>query len=88
MIQVKDTGVGIAPDQLSKVFNRFWRAESARRSDQGRSGLGLAIAQAIVKAHQGAITVTSTINQGSCFTVKLPMQSAKKSSPTGLPTKV
>ncbi|MEM9137841.1 MAG: HAMP domain-containing sensor histidine kinase [Cyanobacteria bacterium P01_F01_bin.42] len=84
MIQVWDTGVGIAPEQLSQVFNRFWRAESARSSDQGRSGLGLAIAQAIVNAHQGSITVTSTVNKGSCFTVKLPMLFAKKNSPSEL----
>lgn len=88
MVQVKDTGEGIAPAQLSKVFNRFWRAESSRSSDQGRTGLGLAIAQAIVKAHQGSITVTSQLNRGSCFTVKLPMLSLKKSSPVGLQSKV
>ena len=78
MIQVQDTGVGIESDQLSKVFNRFWRAESARSCDQGRSGLGLAIAQAIVKAHQGSISVTSAVNRGSCFTVKLPLTFPKK----------
>ena len=87
-IQVKDTGHGIEPSKLSRVFDRFWRAESSRNPAQGSSGLGLAIAKAIVKAHQGSIVVTSQMNKGTCFTVKLPALSAKKNSPTGLPLNV
>lgn len=74
-VQVKDTGMGIAPNQIARVFNRFWRADSSRSAEQGRSGLGLAIAQAIVKVHKGSIAVTSTLHEGSCFTVKLPQVS-------------
>lgn len=73
VIQVQDTGVGIAPDQLDKVFDRFWRAEQARSYGSGGSGLGLPIAQAIARQHQGTISVSSTLHQGSCFTVQLPI---------------
>lgn len=72
-IMVKDTGIGIAPEQLPNVFERFWRADAARTHDQGGSGLGLAITQAIVQQHGGSISVTSQPEQGSCFTVKLPI---------------
>ncbi|MCM1984834.1 sensor histidine kinase [Lyngbya confervoides] len=73
VVTVEDTGIGIAPHQLSKVFDRFWQAESSRSATSGGSGLGLAIAQAIVNRHGGNISVTSQIKQGSCFTVKLPL---------------
>ena len=85
-IQVKDTGTGIAPNQMARVFNRFWRADSSRSADQGRSGLGLAIAQAIVKAHKGSIAVTSTLHEGSCFTVKLPQVSPQKENACEVPS--
>lgn len=73
-IMVKDTGIGIAPEQLPNVFERFWRADAARTHDQGGSGLGLAITQAIVQQHGGSISVTSQPEQGSCFTVELPIR--------------
>ncbi|MEA5469324.1 sensor histidine kinase, partial [Spirulina sp. 06S082] len=73
-ITVQDTGIGIAPEYLPKVFERFWRADAARSHDRGGSGLGLAIAQAIVQHHGGIITVTSEVNKGSCFKVQLPLQ--------------
>jgi two-component system, OmpR family, manganese sensing sensor histidine kinase len=72
-IQIQDTGIGIAPEQLDKVFNRFWRAEQARSYASGGSGLGLPIAQAIARQHNGTISVSSILNQGSCFTVQLPL---------------
>lgn len=73
-ILVKDTGIGIAAEDLPRIFNRFWRADTARRYDEGGSGLGLAITQAIVQRHGGTITVSSQLQRGSCFTVKLPRQ--------------
>ncbi|GAB4336657.1 MAG: HAMP domain-containing sensor histidine kinase [Leptolyngbyaceae cyanobacterium] len=73
-ILVKDTGIGIAAEDLPQIFNRFWRADTARRYDEGGSGLGLAITQAIVQRHGGTITVSSQLQRGSCFTVKLPRQ--------------
>jgi two-component system, OmpR family, manganese sensing sensor histidine kinase len=71
VVRVKDTGMGIPPDQLERVFDRFWRAEQSRAYESGGAGLGLAIAQAIAQAHGGAIAVNSQIGVGSCFTVSL-----------------
>lgn len=72
VVSVKDTGIGILPEQLDRVFDRFWRAEQSRSYASGGSGLGLAIAQAIAQSHDGLITVTSQPGVGSCFTVRLP----------------
>lgn len=69
VVSVKDTGLGIPPEQLERVFDRFWRAEQSRAYQSGGSGLGLAIAQAIAQTHSGLITVTSQVGVGSCFTV-------------------
>ncbi|MGF1590549.1 MAG: sensor histidine kinase [Pleurocapsa sp.] len=73
VISVRDTGIGIAPDQTSKVFDRFWRATKARSRRQGGTGLGLAISAAIAKRHGGRISVTSELNIGSCFLVRIPI---------------
>lgn len=73
VISVRDTGIGIAPDQISKVFDRFWRANKARSRREGGTGLGLAISQAIVKRHGGRISVTSELNIGTCFLVRIPL---------------
>lgn len=70
-VNIQDTGVGIAPEHIEKVFERFWRAEQSRSCWAGGSGLGLAIAQAIARNHGGLITVTSQQGVGSCFTVRL-----------------
>ncbi|MEA5594074.1 HAMP domain-containing sensor histidine kinase [Rivularia sp. UHCC 0363] len=69
---VRDTGVGIAPENLQLIFERFWRSDQARSYESGGSGLGLAISQAIVQNHGGSITVSSQLNVGSYFTVRLP----------------
>ena len=73
IVSVKDTGIGIAPEDLQFVFQRFWRADKARSSRSGGLGLGLAIAQAIAQRYQGEITVKSKIGIGSCFQVRLPI---------------
>ncbi len=70
-ISVRDTGIGIAPESLKHIFDRFWRADKSRSYRSGGSGLGLAIAQAIAQSHGGSITVTSKVGSGSCFTVRL-----------------
>jgi two-component system, OmpR family, manganese sensing sensor histidine kinase len=71
-VDVLDTGVGIAPEHLERLFDRFWRADQFRTYRQEGSGLGLSIAQAIAQNHGGIITATSKISGGSCFTVQLP----------------
>jgi heavy metal sensor kinase len=74
IITVKDTGVGISPNDLPRIFDRFYRCDQSR-SNSG-IGLGLSLARAIARAHGGEITATSTPNQGSTLTVTLP-KSAK-----------
>lgn len=73
LVNIEDTGIGIAPDQLPHIFDRFWRADQARSQHQGGSGLGLAIAKTIAQTHGGDITVHSQLGQGSCFQVKIPL---------------
>jgi two-component system, OmpR family, sensor histidine kinase BaeS len=72
VVDVADTGEGIADGDLPKVFDRFWRADGSRTRSTGGSGLGLAIARQLARAHGGDITATSRAGQGSVFTVRLP----------------
>jgi signal transduction histidine kinase len=74
-VKVQDTGIGIALEHQSRIFDRFYRVNNDRSRQTGGSGLGLAIAQAIVKAHKGSIQVQSQVGIGSTFTVKLPLTS-------------
>jgi two-component system phosphate regulon sensor histidine kinase PhoR len=67
-----DTGVGIRSDDLARIFERFWKADSSRRRDGEGSGLGLAIARHVVAAHQGTIRVESEVGRGTTFVVALP----------------
>ena len=71
-IAVSDTGVGIPPEHLPRLFDRFYRVESSRNRDSGGTGLGLAIAKQIVEAHGGQITVTSELGSGTTFSFTLP----------------
>ncbi|HEX2771190.1 MAG TPA: ATP-binding protein [Micromonosporaceae bacterium] len=72
VLRVVDTGSGIAADALPHVFDRFWRADSARGRRTGGSGLGLAIARQIVTDHGGTITVASEVGVRTAFTITLP----------------
>ena len=69
-ISIKDTGVGISGADLNRIFERFYRCDQSR--SQPGTGLGLSLARAIARAHGGDITVTSTVNQGSTFSITLP----------------
>lgn len=71
IITVCDDGIGIAPENLEHIFDRFFRADSAR--NRSGSGLGLSIVQWIVQLHRGQIQVESTLGKGSCFIVTLPL---------------
>jgi signal transduction histidine kinase len=73
VVRVEDTGIGIPTEYIPLVFQRFWRAETARSQAKEGLGLGLAIAQAIVQRHLGKITVSSKVGVGSCFQVHLPL---------------
>jgi signal transduction histidine kinase len=73
IMSVTDTGIGIAPDDLPHIFDRFYRADTARQRAAGGSGLGLAIVQALVAAHHGRVTVESAPDYGSSFLVRLPL---------------
>ncbi|MEW6495351.1 MAG: ATP-binding protein, partial [Cyanobacteriota bacterium] len=73
VIQVQDTGIGIPPQEQSRIFDRFYRVSSDRSRHTGGSGLGLAIARAIVQAHQGSIQVQSELGKGSTFTIRFPL---------------
>lgn len=72
VIEVTDTGSGIAPEDITHVFDRFWRADKSRSRASGGSGLGLAIVRRLIEAHGGSVDASSVPDQGSTFTVRLP----------------
>jgi len=73
VLEVADTGVGIAPEDLKHVFKRFWRGEKSRSRATGGAGIGLAIVHELVRAHDGRIDVESRPGVGSTFRVSLPV---------------
>ncbi len=75
ILEVTDTGMGIPPQVLPKVFDRFFRVDQARSREQGGAGLGLSIVKSICAAHHGRVEATSTPGEGSCFHVELPLAS-------------
>jgi two-component system phosphate regulon sensor histidine kinase PhoR len=70
-VYVKDDGPGIAPEHLSRIFDRFYRVEKSRSKEKGGSGLGLSIVQKIIEAHNSKVSVTSKIGKGTIFAFKL-----------------
>lgn len=72
-VSVSDTGVGIAEDQLDKIFDRFHRIENAGGRSMEGTGIGLAMVRELVRLHHGTISVRSTVGDGSVFTVTIPM---------------
>lgn len=79
VLEVDDSGEGIAPEHLPHVFDRFYRADSSRSAETGGAGLGLAIAHALVQAHGGELTLTSGLGVGTCAHVLLPRLDAPRS---------
>ncbi len=73
VIEVQDTGIGIAPEQQPRIFERFFRADRARSRDQGGTGLGLSIVKHLVQSFGGQVAVDSQIGVGSTFTVRIPL---------------
>jgi signal transduction histidine kinase len=79
-IEVCDTGAGIAPDQLKRVFEKFYQADNQKSASAKGTGLGLAIAKEIVEAHQGKIRVSSVAGKGTTFTLVLPISVNRRRS--------
>ena len=77
VVVVTDTGSGIPPDVLDRIFDRFARADPARNRDRGGVGLGLSLVRAIAEAHHGSVRVRSTLGRGSSFELRLPLASAR-----------
>jgi heavy metal sensor kinase len=74
LFRVEDTGIGISPGDVDRVFDRFYRVDKARSREIGGTGLGLSIAKWIAELHRGKISVRSEVDRGSVFSVELPLQ--------------
>ncbi len=85
-IDVADQGIGIAPQDVERVFERFYRADQARSRSTGGTGLGLAIVKHIATNHGGRVDVTSSLGDGSTFTLRLPARPPE--SPSSSPTAI
>lgn len=87
-LAVQDTGIGIPESEQDRLFDRFYRGSQTRDSDIPGTGLGLSIAQEVVEQHNGKISVTSQVGNGSTFQVDLPLHTAqpnKKQPPSSQP---
>lgn len=71
-ISIADTGEGILPEHLQRIFERFYRADRGRTRDVGGTGLGLAIVKHLARLHRGEISVSSILGQGTTFTIEIP----------------
>jgi two-component system, OmpR family, sensor histidine kinase SenX3 len=85
-IDVADQGIGIPPQDLDRIFERFYRADRARSRSTGGTGLGLAIVKHIATNHGGRVDVTSTVGGGSTFTLRLPARPSE--APLSLPAAI
>jgi signal transduction histidine kinase len=81
VLEVKDNGIGIPPEALPRIFDRFYRVDKARSRDLGGAGLGLSIVKSICTAHHGRVEASSTPGQGSRFRVELPLATLPNDKP-------
>ena len=77
-VEIKDTGQGIPPEDMKRIFERFYRVEKSRSKEKGGTGLGLAIVKHILEGHKSKISVSSTVGKGSIFSFSLPLEKDKK----------
>ena len=84
-IEVEDTGIGIAPPDQARIFERFYRVDKARSRELGGTGLGLAIVKHLTQAFGGTIAVESALNKGSMFRIRLPLVAGGKAEVVGAP---
>jgi two-component system phosphate regulon sensor histidine kinase PhoR len=84
-VQVRDTGMGIAAEDLPRLFRRFYRVDKARSRDSGGAGLGLAICKSFIEAHGGSIGVESVPGAGTTFTIDLAIEDEPVPAALGLP---
>jgi signal transduction histidine kinase len=80
VMEVSDTGIGIAPDEQERIFEKFYRAKDPRVGKITGSGLGLALAREVARFHGGDVTVQSEVDKGSMFTLVLPVTAAPAAS--------
>lgn len=85
-IAISDTGVGIPPEDLPHIFDRFYRVDKARSRHAGGAGLGLSIAKWIAEAHGGTIIASSEMGKGTTFIVRLPLPRSAETTPTSIDT--
>lgn len=78
VFEIADHGEGIAPQLKSRIFDRFWRADSSRNRETGGSGLGLSIVESIVESHRGRVSVDDTPGGGATFRVELPLAAPER----------
>ena len=74
ILSVKDNGIGIAPEHIPRVTERFYRVDKARSRDTGGTGLGLAITKSVVSLHNGEIKLYSKVGEGTTFTLRIPLK--------------
>lgn len=89
---IQDTGIGIAPENLGKLFQSFMQIDSSLSRQHSGTGLGLALVRRLTELHHGTVAVTSAVNQGSCFTVRIPysesLQAVEVAEPAAIATGV
>jgi signal transduction histidine kinase len=73
VLGVRDTGIGVPPESIPKLFDRFYRVEGAEGRTHEGTGIGLALVSELVKLHAGSVTVASAIGQGTTFTIRVPL---------------
>jgi signal transduction histidine kinase len=74
LVHVQDTGIGIAPEEQGRIFERFYRSEDARVQETEGTGLGLAIVKSLVEMHGGRVWVESELGKGSTFSFTIPLR--------------